>query len=125
MKSRSAFRSLAALGAAAGLLIFATEAEAHAHLVSATPAANSTVASPRQLTLHFTEELAPKFSGFDLMKADGGAVSVNASVPAADAKSMVGVVAAPLPAGNYMVMWHAVAARNGHRTEGDFNFTVQ
>jgi methionine-rich copper-binding protein CopC len=124
MKSRFDYNMLAALVGAAGLMVAATQAHAHAHLISAAPAANSTVSSPRQMTLKFTEDLAPKFSGFDLMKADGAAAAMTTRVPASDAKSMVGVVAAPLPAGSYMVMWHAVSARNGHRTEGNFNFTV-
>jgi hypothetical protein len=30
----------------------------------------------------------------------------------------------PLPPGNYRVFW-SVVARDGHRTEGDFPFTIE
>ncbi len=120
-----AIRSIAALGAALGLLVAASEADAHARLVSATPAASSTVAAPKQVTLRFSEALAPRFSAFDLMKADGSKVTVATRVPPKDRKTVVGVVSGQLAPGSYMVMWHAAAADDGHRTKGDFSFTVR
>lgn len=118
-------RLLAALGAAMGLLVAASQVDAHAALVSTTPAANSTVTAPRQVTLRFNEKLAAKFSGIDLMKVGGGGVTVDSSVPAGDGKTVVGVISGPLAPGTYMVMWHAAAADDGHRTKGDFTFTVR
>ncbi len=124
MTIRAPIRSLAALGLVAGLSVAASHAEAHAKLVSATPAADAKVPAPKEVVLHFSEKLAPKFSGFDLMKADGAAVTVATTV-SKDRKTVTGAVSAPLAPGSYMVMWHAVAADDGHRTKGDFNFAVQ
>jgi methionine-rich copper-binding protein CopC len=118
-------RSAAALAAALGALLAASQAEAHAKLVSATPAANAAGPAPKAVVLHFSEAVAPKFSGFDLTKADGGKVTVAVHVPAKDQKTVIGAVPAPLAPGLYRVSWHAVAADDGHRTTGDFNFTVQ
>ncbi|HEY5410054.1 MAG TPA: copper homeostasis periplasmic binding protein CopC [Caulobacteraceae bacterium] len=124
MKPRLATKSVIALTSALALVAAASQADAHARLVGATPAANSAIASPKQVVLHFSETLVPKFSSFDLMKADGTKVSIAASVPAKDRKSVVGMVSAPLASGSYMVMWHVAAADDGHRTKGAFNFTV-
>lgn len=119
-----AAKSAIALSATFALAAAASQAQAHARLVSATPAANATVAAPGSVTLHFSEALVSKFSGFDLMKADGSKVGVATSV-AKDHKTVVGVVKGPLAAGTYMVMWHAAASDDGHRTKGDFNFKVR
>jgi methionine-rich copper-binding protein CopC len=124
MSARLPIRTVAALTAALGLLAAASQADAHARLVSATPAANSTGTAPKQVALHFSETLVPRFSGFELMKADGGTVTVVTSVPATDRKTVVGVVSGALAPGTYMVMWHVAAADDGHRTKGDFSFTV-
>lgn len=125
MKSSFPRRATLAACVGVGLLAIASQAEAHAHLVSATPAANSSGAAPRQVTLHFSETLVPRFSGFELTKTDGTKVSVATSVPPNDRKSVVGVLPRPLAPGGYRVTWHVAAADDGHRTEGDFNFTVQ
>ena len=77
-------RPLLALAAAAALLAAATGAQAHAHLVKATPAANAVVAAPKNLCLTFSEKLEPKFSGVDLMTADGKPVALKAPVAAKD-----------------------------------------
>lgn len=117
-------RPFLALAAAAALLAAATGAQAHAHLVKATPAANAVVATPKNLCLTFSEKLEPKFSGLDLMKADGQPVAVKSSVAAKDRKTITATLAAPLAPGGYMVMWHVVSA-DGHRMKGDFSFIVR
>ena len=124
MTPRISIRSVASVAAAIGLLSAAFQAEAHASLVSATPASHSNVAAPKQITLRFKEALAPKFSRFDLMRADGSKVAVTTQVAPKDRKTMVGVGLSPLAPGVYMVMWRAAAADDGHRTKGDFTFTV-
>jgi methionine-rich copper-binding protein CopC len=125
MNLRCSIRSGVALAAAAGLLVAASQAEAHAHLVTATPAANSGGAAPKAITLHFSERLVPKFSGGELMKADGSTVATTASVPANDRKAVSLSVRGPLAPGTYMVMWHVVAADDGHRSKNSFSFTVK
>ncbi len=124
MNPRPPILPVAALAAIAGLAVASTQAEAHARLVGASPAANASVATPKAITLHFSERLEPKFSGFDVMKADGGKVAVASSVSAKDRKIIAAAVSGKLAPGAYMVMWRAVSA-DGHRIKGAFNFTVR
>jgi methionine-rich copper-binding protein CopC len=110
--------SAGAMGAA--LLLAASQAAAHAHLVTSNPAQSATVAAPKQIVLRFSEKLQPKFSGFDL-STGGAPVPVKAKI-AKD--TMVGTPARPLKAGAYQVKWHAVTP-DTHRMEGLYNFTVR
>jgi methionine-rich copper-binding protein CopC len=118
MKSRL---SAAVMGSA---LLLAGGARAHARLISADPGANATVTAPAKLILHFSERLEPKYSGLSVMKADGAAVAVTTTVSKTDRTLMQGAPANPLAPGGYMVMWHAVSA-DGHKTQGEFNFTAR
>ncbi|WP_027800190.1 copper homeostasis periplasmic binding protein CopC [Paraburkholderia dilworthii] len=115
-------RLSSAFGAAA--LMLASTAFAHAHLVSSEPAANTEVAAPAEVTIHFTEPLEPAFSKIVLDDAKGKTAAPAASqVDKQDAR----VMHLPLPqlgAGRYAVHWIAVAT-DGHRTQGDFAFTVK
>ena len=123
MSSRFPHRLMATLGAAA-VIAAATQAQAHAHLVGASPGENATVASPKTLVLHFSERLEPKFSGLDVFKADGGKAPVTSEIPADDRKTIIGHATGPLPPGVYQVKWRTVAA-DGHRMEGSYSFTVR
>ena len=117
-------KSLALGGAlAAALLLSATQALAHAHLVSSTPAANATVAAPKAITLTFNEKLEPKFSGFELAMADGMAVAIKTSV-SQNRLAIVGTPSQPLAPGAYKVTWRAVAG-DAHRMQGVVTFTVR
>jgi methionine-rich copper-binding protein CopC len=112
-----------ALSATVGSLPVISGAWAHATLVSASPAANETVESPKTIALHFSETVEPKFSGVVLTKTDGGKVSIKSTVPNDDKKALVGVVGSKIPTGVYRVDWHVVSS-DGHRMTGTFNFTV-
>jgi methionine-rich copper-binding protein CopC len=114
---------MAMLGAAV-LASAATQARAHAHLLSASPAENATVPPPKTLTLHFSERLEPKFSGIEVVKADGSKAAVSSEVPANDRKTIVGTVSGQLSPGVYTVKWRAVSA-DSHRMEGSYRFTVR
>ena len=109
------------VAAAASVLLFASAADAHTHLVKANPAANATVAPPKVLHLEFSEKLEPKFSGVELMKADGAAVAVTST---AAGKAIDAAPKAALAPGGYMVMWHVVST-DGHKMKGQYNFTVK
>lgn len=109
--------------AAAALTLVASEAEAHARLVSVTPAAGAAVASPRTISLTFSERVAPAFSGFDLVNAAGATIRVQTRV-SEDGKTISGAPARPLSAGAYVVNWR-VASPDGHRMTGSTNFTVR
>lgn len=122
MYLRVSFAARAALTSLA--LAVAAPAVAHPALKTATPAANAVVAAPSRLQLQFSEKLEPKFTGVELMKADGTPVPVKATVGGADGKTVLAPIAGKLAPGQYMVMWHAVAG-DGHRIKGDYNFTVR
>jgi methionine-rich copper-binding protein CopC len=111
----------AATAAAAPLLLAGFSAHAHAHLVKASPAANSVGPAPRALNLRFNETLEPRYSGASVMTAGGKTVAASARV---SAKAMDVTPKAPLARGSYMVMWHVVSA-DGHRMKGQYNFTVK
>ena len=96
-------------------------AEAHAHVIKSDPAEKAAVAAPKAIHLTFNEGLEAKFSGVDLMTADGKAVPVIAKTKG---KAIDATPKARLAAGEYMVMWHAVAD-DGHKSKGSYNFTVK
>src|SRR5262249_51880645 len=121
MSSRFPHRSMAALGAAVVLLAAATQVQAHAHLLSASPAANATVTAPKMIVLRFSERLEPNFSGLEVFKADGSKAQVTSEILAHDRKTIIGRSASPLPPGVYTVRWRTVAA-DGHRMDGTFSF---
>ena len=123
MSSRFPHRLMTTLAAAA-LLAVATQAQAHAHLVSASPAVNATTPAPQTLVLHFSERLEPKFSGIEVFKADGSKAPVTSEVSADDRKTIIGKATGPLSPGVYQVRWHNVAA-DGHHMEGTYSFTVR
>ncbi|ENU7738107.1 copper homeostasis periplasmic binding protein CopC [Salmonella enterica] len=105
---------------------FTTQAQAHAHLKSAEPAAGSTVESaPGHLMLHFTEALEPTFSAADVTDSQGNTVKMEkAMVDDADKSVLIVPLEDVLPSGKYTVNWHVVAV-DGHKTKGDYTFTVK
>jgi methionine-rich copper-binding protein CopC len=112
------------LGAAA-MLFSTTGASAHARLLNAVPADKAVVASPASIEAHFSENLEPKFSGFDVTTASGAKVPmVQANVDPKDKKTLVAALQAPLAPGAYKVSWRAVAS-DGHKVEGSYSFTVK
>lgn len=119
------YRTLAAGLAGLSLLALATQASAHAHLTASDPAANATVAAPKQLSLHFSEKLNAKFSGLTLTMPQMGNMAVAAKVQVGkDGKTLLATPSEALSEGAYTVTWHAVTA-DTHRTQGSYNFTVQ
>jgi methionine-rich copper-binding protein CopC len=104
-------------------LLGASAAFAHAHLQSSQPAADSSVAAPRDLRLTFTEGVEATFTKVSLSK-DGTEVAVKGlQTPDADKKVLVVTPAAPLAAGTYKVEWHAVSV-DTHKSEGTYSFKV-
>lgn len=119
-----------ALPAALALLALAGTAQAHARLVSASPAPNAVGARPDRVALRFSEALMPKFSGADLMMTGpagktGAAVKIAAvAAIGTDRRTLVLTPKSPLRAGRYTVAWHAVST-DTHRVTGSFAFTVR
>lgn len=115
------------LGVAAILTVAATsQAFAHAHLQTATPAKDATVKeSPSELDLTFTEGLNIKFTGLTLTGADKQAVSTgDAKLKSGDDKTLVVPLSTKLSPGIYTVDWHALS-NDGHKTTGSYSFTVK
>ena len=100
------------------------QAQAHAKLVSSDPAPDTTVVAPKLIQLHFSEEIAKKFSSVKLTNTDGNAVAMMA-MTAPDAKSLSVMPNAALPPGRYTISWTAVATDDGHKTTGTLSFTVK
>jgi methionine-rich copper-binding protein CopC len=105
-------------------LATASSAFAHAHLQSQLPAADSTVTSPKELRLNFSEGVEDKFTKVTLTTDTGKAVAVKSIATAADDKKVLIVTpAAPLAAGQYTVEWHAVSV-DTHKSDGSYAFKV-
>jgi copper resistance protein C len=99
-------------------------ARAHAFLDHAIPAVASSVpASPPVVTLWFTQDLEPAFSGATVTNEAGQRVDLgNVQIPqGSPAKLQIGLK--PLPPGTYLVSWHVVSV-DTHPTEGTFTFEV-
>lgn len=117
------FNPVPFIAVAAAVAFAAGPAAAHARLVGATPAPDSTVAATRSISLTFSERAVPAFSGFDVLNAAGEKVAVETSV-AEDGKTLTGSLARPLSAGVYRINWH-IASSDGHRMTGSYAFTVR
>lgn len=116
-------RSLQATAlAVAATLAVAGAAQAHAHLVTSSPAANATGTPPSTIELKLSEAPMAKFSGVQLM-AGAHAVPVK-TVASTDKDTLAVAPVTPLKAGVYTVKWHAVTA-DTHRSQGAFSFTVR
>lgn len=115
-----------ALVALALSLAWGHPANAHAFLAQASPRVGSKVAtSPTEVRMWFSEALEPAFSNASIMTAAGqDAAGAKAFVDPKDRRELVIPLSRPLPAGAYRVKW-AVVSIDGHRTEGDFRFTVR
>jgi len=118
---RTAWLVAAALG-----LVPSGPASAHAALQQASPRVGSTVAaSPTEVRMWFSEGLEPAFSRAQVVTAAGqAAVAGAAVVDPKDRRELVIPLLRPLTPGRYRVKWGVVSV-DGHRTEGDFPFTVK
>ncbi|HEY0213476.1 MAG TPA: copper homeostasis periplasmic binding protein CopC [Paenirhodobacter sp.] len=97
---------------------------AHAHLGALVPNADSTVASPEQIQVTFTEPLNLRLSTAMLMDAAGAHIATGAPVLLADGMTLVLPVTKPLASGKYQVMWNILSV-DGHKTKGSYSFSVR
>ncbi len=102
----------------------AAPALAHAMLTTASPAPGATVAPPATIELDFSEKLASAFSGFTLT-CGGAPVALQKITAGKHGASLSAAPGAALAPGNCDVVWHAVASDDGHRTTGEYSFTVR
>ncbi|MBV8978892.1 MAG: copper resistance protein CopC [Alphaproteobacteria bacterium] len=93
---------------------------AHAFLSHADPAAGARLAkAPAAITLDFTEELEPAFSGASVVGPTGQEFATATKVEG----GTITVALAALKPGKYVVHWHAVSV-DAHRTQGAYSFVV-
>jgi methionine-rich copper-binding protein CopC len=101
-------------------LIFAAEAQAHAHLADSVPAKESVIAtSPPSIQLRFSH--AVRLTSLVLESADGKSQALE-SLPKETAASL-SVAAPKLAPGKYVVSWRALSQDN-HVMSGKFSFTL-
>jgi methionine-rich copper-binding protein CopC len=101
-----------------------TAASAHPRLLSASPAANSAVAAPGKIEMHFSEGLIPAFASIDLLEKKSSAkVAVKTSV-SGGGKILTGVPAKPLTPGEWHLTYH-VTSVDTHRVQASYDFTVR
>ena len=116
-------RRLVAASSALFLLFGAEAARAHAFLDRAEPRVGSSVAvAPRQLSLWFTQNLEPAFSGAQVLDSAGGRVDQGSRVDGGN-RSLLRVSLKPLRPGSYKVHWRVLSV-DTHTTEGSFSFSV-
>ena len=99
-------------------------AMAHALLVDSFPAKGQvTAGSPAEIHITFNEHVEARLCRIKLVSGDGK--NFDADRPAADKANPNAIVAAipVLKPGTYSARWTAVGS-DGHKTHGDFSFTV-
>jgi copper resistance protein C len=106
-------------------LVVPIRAHAHAYPDHADPKVGSTIsASPAKVRIWFDSALEPAFCSI-MVHIDKGAMvdkrdgHVDPSDP-----TLLEISVPPLPPGPYRVYW-SVVARDGHRTSGDYTFTIK
>ena len=102
-----------------------TAAWGHAFPDHSDPRVGSTIStSPPRARIWFDSELEDGFSEIRVENSDSERVDKgDGHVDKSDA-NLLEVALPPLPAGIYRVIWTAVS-RDGHRTEGNYTFTVK
>ncbi|MEO7917626.1 MAG: copper homeostasis periplasmic binding protein CopC [Dokdonella sp.] len=124
MNTKTSSRHIAFAGLAAGLLFVSAQAGAHAKLISVVPAADSTVASPKMISVHFDEAIEVKLSKLKLTMSDGVEMSVMGMNDAKDPSTLSIMPNATLKPGMYTAAW-SIVSDDGHKEKGSFKFTVK
>jgi copper resistance protein C len=107
-------------------LLMAGRVWAHAFPIGAEPSAGAVLrAPPPFVRVAFDGAVEPVFSTLRVETRDGVRIDRgDARVTGPDDTVLTVGLPSHLPPGSYHVFWTAVA-RDGHRTEGDYSFTVQ
>lgn len=116
-------KHFASIAAASSALLFASQAAAHAKLVSSNPVANAAVSAPKTITLTFNEKVTPAFSGFELLMVEHNMKIPVKTTVSSDGKTLTGAPQGAFMKGSYTIKWHA-AGPDGHRMTGEVPFKV-
>ena len=104
--------------------VIAGVAHAHPPLETADPGQGSTVSSPKEVRLTFTEDLIAKFSGLTVKDQSGHLVeTASPTVDPNRKRQLIVPISKPLQPGTYDVDWHAVSV-DTHKVSGHFSFKV-
>lgn len=110
----------------AGALVGAAPASAHALAVSSTPPPGATLAaSPRTVTIVFSESPDPRLSSILVLDSAGGAHQVGRSAAVPGQPNTLQVAVGSLGAGVYTVSWRTISKVDGHLASGSFAFGVK
>jgi methionine-rich copper-binding protein CopC len=104
----------------------ATPPGAPTQAIMTDPAANTTVKAPLYMIhVMFNNPVDVKSAGMNLTDRNGKAIEVGEVMPmGTDGKTVMAMPKDPLPAGRYIVKWHA-AGTDGKALQGEFSFTAQ
>jgi copper resistance protein C len=111
--------------AAVPLMMSTGIAFAHADLATSNPSAGSTVkTAPMEISITFSEEVEPRFSGIEVQDAEGQRVDQGEAHSAGDHAKVLNVGLKPLAPGTYKVIWHNTSV-DSHKEKGSFEFTFK
>jgi methionine-rich copper-binding protein CopC len=120
----SALRRAAALLLTLCLLAGPAGARAHANPDHADPKVGSTSkGSPTQVRIWFDSDLEPAFSSIAVYGPGGARVDPGHGGVAPSDPKLLAVDVPQLAPGTYRVTW-SVVARDGHRTSGEYKFSI-
>ncbi|MGH2457902.1 MAG: copper resistance CopC/CopD family protein [Chloroflexota bacterium] len=127
-RAREPLGQLVVILALVGLVTLLTPglALAHAYPVSSDPAPNATLArAPTQIEIAFSDALEPNLSRVTVYNDRKQPVQTDPGRVIPNNPSLIVTPLTPnLPAGSYTVVWHVVAADDGHSTAGVFVFGI-
>lgn len=112
------------LGLAFAFALAASQAFAHAHLKTASPADGATVAPPAEIILSFTEELEVKLSSIIVKDTRGEVINAASAEAVSGDRKALKVRLKPIAPGAYTVEWAATSV-DTHRVTGQYRFTVR
>ncbi len=104
--------------------LFCAVAWGHAFPKVQNPGAGDTVSGNiKHVNIEFNSQIEPVFSTLRVMNSQGAQVSKGKG-EVDKGQSNLKTELPALPPGNYKVMW-SVVAHDGHRTQGNYTFTVR
>ena len=108
-----------------GVALYAGDTWAHAFPERSEPRVGATVrTAPSRVQIWFDGDLEPAFSRLTVTDGRGARIDRGDSQVDPQNRRVLRVNLPPIPPGTYKVSW-GVLAVDGHRTEGDYTFTLK